>query len=567
MREWSLEQLNAVTISDVLRLALPLSTTMLTGADATRRPVEWVSLLVTWDAFETQVNEGDLVLVPPVLQADLTLEEWEAGLEVLAKRAVGLVLFMGGGKKGKRKGGVPAEVQAKAEELDLPLFVVEKLASVRDIHQAVAALLVDRQAQTAERGMQLYRQLSEMSREGQGLEAMTAVISKLTGKLVVVQDKRLDVQAFEAPSYWEGDLEELWSVLLQRDNLPSALQNRKLAARTQQSHWHQPLPKSNLTRLISPIVSGDRARGYLSLIASADDFDLLDSLTVEHGAAACALEMARAKAVSEAKKALRGNFLEGLLAQRLPSAEIKRLSTRLDHKTNWPHAIITLRWDVEAGEVPSIRRLETLVNWVLSTHKRPSLVHVYGDVHVCVFQALRDGNDMTLAHDVVRRLQEEVAAAYPKARFVAGLAGPADSLEAWPQYHERAAQAMQLGGRLQVYDQLVEFDTLGVYRLLVQLEDMEAVQEFVQAMVGPLITYDQQHRSNLLQTLDAFFKHHGNISQTASSLFIHRNTLLYRLERIQELTERDLDVADIRLAFHLALKLWQLRSGEEDLLE
>ena len=53
--------------------------------------------------------------------------------------------------------------------------------------------------------------------------------------------------------------------------------------------------------------------------------------------------------------------------------------------------------------------------------------------------------------------------------------------------------------------------------------------------------------------------HHGNISQTAESLFVHRNTLLYRMDRIQELTGQDLNNADMRLALHLSLKLWQLR--------
>jgi purine catabolism regulator len=65
-----------------------------------------------------------------------------------------------------------------------------------------------------------------------------------------------------------------------------------------------------------------------------------------------------------------------------------------------------------------------------------------------------------------------------------------------------------------------------------------------------------------VQTIDYFFTHHGNISQTAEALFIHRNTLLYRLDRIQELTNHDLNQSNMRLALHLALKLWQLRSDK-----
>ncbi|MCP4427822.1 MAG: PucR family transcriptional regulator, partial [Chloroflexi bacterium] len=42
-------------------------------------------------------------------------------------------------------------------------------------------------------------------------------------------------------------------------------------------------------------------------------------------------------------------------------------------------------------------------------------------------------------------------------------------------------------------------------------------------------------------------------------LFVHRNTLLYRLDRIQDLTGQDLNQANMRLALHLALKLWLLQ--------
>lgn len=60
---------------------------------------------------------------------------------------------------------------------------------------------------------------------------------------------------------------------MQRDELPAVLRNRKAAAKARQSHWQQLLPVNNLARLISPIISGDRARGYLSVVGPADQLD------------------------------------------------------------------------------------------------------------------------------------------------------------------------------------------------------------------------------------------------------------------------------------------------------
>ncbi len=122
---------------------------------------------------------------------------------------------------------------------------------------------------------------------------------------------------------------------------------------------------------------------------------------------------------------------------------------------------------------------------------------------------------------------------------------------------------MQLGQRLKLTNQFVEFTSLGIYRLLYGLENQTDVRHFAEEIMRPLAEYDQQNRGSLVKTVEAYFSHHGNISQTAESLFVHRNTLLYRMERIQELTHLQLDQANMRLALHLALKLWQLRPESE----
>jgi purine catabolism regulator len=537
-----------VNIGDVLRLALPLSTEVVGGAQTARRGINWAIVLTDWSNLAAHVFPEDLVLVPPHLQENLSKSELVSKLKELAKlNAVGVVLFQ----------SIPENLRDPGLFPEMSLLIVPPGETVRDTHQAITALLVDRQRATSERAMQLYRRLSEMSREGLGLQAMTDVMSNLTGNIFIVQDKRLEIRAESWPSDSIVDHDELLWYLKQREQLPAVLRNRKAAANARQSYWQQILPVENMARIVSPIISGDRARGYLSIVGTAGSLDLLDNLTVEHGAAACALEMAKAKAVSEAKKSLRGDFLEGLLAGTLPDAEIDRLSSRLDHDTRPPHMILTLRW---AGEnPPSLRRLETTLNWLLNNHTRPTLVHVYGGQYLCVFQSLKNVTDLEPTYDLIRRVVEQVGAEFPEAVINGGMSGPAEELNEWPRIYREALQAMDVGQRLHLNNQIIEFNSLGVYRLLSELEDNQTIQRFTMQIIGPLVRYDEDHRGSLMQTLSAYFSHHGNISQTAESLFVHRNTLLYRMERIQELTGQDLNNADMRLALHLSLKLWQLR--------
>ena len=544
-----------VFLNDIVRLSLPVGTAIVAGPNSGGHPVNWVVVLTDLHDVALQVQLSDLVLVPPALIAERTPAQIATLLGELAELSVAGVVVLG---------DMAAPVRAAADALALPLISLPDGTSLRNIHQSISSLLVDQQSQISERGMQLYRRLSEMSREGQGLMAMTEVMSKLTGKIIVAQDKRLEIRALSRPLDSKVDVGQLRELLSARESLPSVLRNRKAAAKARQSSWHQVLPLDNVARLISPIISGDRARGYLSVIGAPGELDLLDSLTVEQGAAACALEMAKAKAISEAKKALRGNFLEGLLAGTLPQSEIERLSGRLDHDPNPPHIVVTFGWDGET--TPSMRRLETTINWLLQSQNRPALVHVYGGDHICVFQALRDNDaevSFSSAYEFDRRVREQIRSEYPGQRLLSGLSGPATSLAEWPTIYRQALQAMNLGKRLQLH-QLVEYNSLGIFQLLAQLDGNAAVMAFAAEVVGPLADYDRRHRSSLVETMNAYFSHHGNISQTAESLFIHRNTLLYRLERIQELTEQDLNNSDMRLAMHLALKLWQLRPSEAE---
>jgi purine catabolism regulator len=542
-----------VTLDAVLRLVLPLSTATV-GSDYSGRPANWVTILTELSELNNQVQAGDIVILPANLQAGANLKALKQLLTGLSELSASALLTFR---------PIADNIASEAENSGIPILIVTGDVTLREVHQGIAGLLVDRQKQIQERGMQLYRRLTEMSREEQGLAAMTEVMSRLTGKIVAVQDKRLDIMAMTIPSNMSLDSLMVQSALIRRDILPRALKNRKAAASALQNQWQQMVSvgDTQMGRLISPIISGDRARGYVSVVGLPEELDLLDTLTVEYGAAACALEMAKAKAISEAKKELRGNFLEGLLAGTLPETEINRLSGRLDHDTTRPHAIMTFAWD--GDDTPSLRRLESPLSWLVSSHNRSALTHIYSNNHVCVFQSLADRDDkMSSAVELARHIREHLRAEFPKQRLLCGLSGPAKSLGEWPEVYHQALQAMKVAERLHL-DKTAEFNNLGVYRLLTELVDAPTVQEFCSEIIGPLVRYDQRHRSNLVKTIGAYFENHGNISQTAENLFVHRNTLLYRLERIQDLTGQHLDNSDERLALQLALKLRQIQPDEQ----
>src|SRR5690606_13506366 len=96
-------------------------------------------------------------------------------------------------------------------------------------------------------------------------------------------------------SFWD-DVE----IFLRKvDNLPVEFQDRHRVNETEDNVLMQSLPTPGLARLVAPIITNEIGRGYLSIIGRDTELDDIDTLVAEHGAAACALEMAKQKAVSD----------------------------------------------------------------------------------------------------------------------------------------------------------------------------------------------------------------------------------------------------------------------------
>lgn len=92
--------------------------------------------------------------------------------------------------------------------------------------------------------------------------------------------------------------------------------------------------------------------------------------------------------------------------------------------------------------------------------------------------------------------------------------------------------------------------------LIRALEDNPEGVAYYRSLLEPLQSYDSEHHGDLVKTLDSYLRHAGNSVQTANALYIHRNSLRYRLTRIRALTGLDLDEPDTRLALQVALLLF-----------
>jgi len=105
-------------------------------------------------------------------------------------------------------------------------------------------------------------------------------------------------------------------------------------------------------------------------------------------------------------------------------------------------------------------------------------------------------------------------------------------------------------------DAVLAFEETGAYRLLLPAmsEDPAELQRFFAETVEPLVAYDDQYETDLVQTLETFLDADANVAGTAQRLYTHRHTIRYRLERVRDLTGLDVSSTDGREKLGLGLK-------------
>jgi purine catabolism regulator len=541
-----------ITVEDVRKLALPLGTRVVAGEGLMlNRQVSWTTVIYAEEVLPSKVgHDSELILVSsgeggaPSRVRDLDIIRWASD-----HKAAALVVTAQPS---------PTAV-AEANAYDIPVLMLPAGSRIRMVEKAIVSLLVDHKGQLERRGTQIYRQLTQITSRNEGMAELVSEMARLTNKPIVVQDKRLQVLYASVQPQFAAYWDEVEIFLRKPDNLPVDMQDRLRVSELDQPVVMQSLPTAGIARYVAPIITREIGRGYLSIIGHDSDLDEIDLLVAEHGAAACAIEMAKAKAISDAEKRLRGTFLDRLLFGDVSQQEAVQQGERLEHDMNRTHLAIVLKW--QGDRTASMRRLETIVNTAVSNAKAHALVwQRERENEVIVFVAVDDNDPLTGAMKLAKGFSNEVNRQYPGYRVAVGIGQPVGDVSNWRRSYGEAVQARDLAIRLHT-DTPLYIGDLGVYQLLIRLNDKEKLMSFCEQTLGSLLDYDDRQNADLLKTLEAFFQCHGNLSKTAEVLIVHRNTLLYRMNRINEIARVDLDRPEIRLAFHLALTIRRLLSA------
>ncbi|MEB3204499.1 MAG: helix-turn-helix domain-containing protein [Candidatus Sericytochromatia bacterium] len=491
----------------------------------------------------TWLQGGELVLTGLTFLAGVA-PSWIDGLA--AARAAGL-LACGTGE-------VPEALVARARDHGLPLLR-------HDGESASVARQLQRQQASGRPWLlaQCMARQQEWIRQAVGGATPTRMLEELAadlGRPLLLEDTRFNRLAVAGDVASHGvDEDEDGSP----DDLILAIQRHPEWSTFREGRQPLEIQAPGGTRTLWPVMKGERWIATLMVLGAPQRRDEIHLARI--GGACAALAIVAAQLPEESDP--RGHFFLDLLQR--PGAfsrgEVQRRAHWLGMplaQRYWPMAVAFDR-SLPLPQAEALRqKLQTTLAAILSFRQCIIVPQTFGASILVPVTADPPGIDQM--RRLALTIRDRLGAQGDTVSVGVGLA-PGDLL-ALGRQHQEAVQALRIGRTLHGAGQVHCFDDMGVYRMLYQFAADRSPGAFLCEALSRLMAYDQQADKELVKTLGAFLDCNGNLTETSERLFIHRNTLKYRLERIRDITQVDLDTAETRLMLHIGLKMQQILDAQ-----
>jgi len=316
-------------------------------------------------------------------------------------------------------------------------------------------------------------------------------------------------------------------------------------------------------RALVPIVYKNETFGIMSIIQEGKMITSTDIQVTEYIASHIAFVISQERINLQGRKEMEKAFVYNLINKEITKKEIELYTDYFNLSLDYIVQAVILdmsdhlsnllnKGESEIDEVKDLMEIE--IYKVANKVFEKALLTTRGNEIMIIGLLQKDDN-----HQLVEKSKEllENSLAQLKGQFDAklpiGIGRPVIGLINAKKSLEEAQMALKLGNEIWPNESVYEFEKLGIYRLLTKLKGEEVLDSFYLDTLGPIINHDKN--SDLLNTLHCYLQNNGNSKRTTEALFIHRSTLRYRLEKIEELLQIDLDNPDNRLLIQIAFKI------------
>jgi PucR family transcriptional regulator, purine catabolism regulatory protein len=395
--------------------------------------------------------------------------------------------------------------------------------------------------------------------DGAGFPGLAAAARTVIGAPVAILDEYLDLRgAAGLTEELEGALEA--AVVRARGHGPASVTG--------------PFMEEDMPGRTRAIVAG--ADGPIGVLVAwlGEPLAPAARAALDELADACALERAREEVRTETESRLRGDLIEELMAGEIVSreslvrrarhlgADLSRGAVALIGVLQDPHTEgrvitdqrLTRRFLQQARAAMDMHWPRALVDW-----NEGRLLALLPPAVSAAEEATREEVEAQ-AFTLGRRLLGATRETVPGLALTLALSRFTPEPERLGAALDEARLALAIGERLGRVGEVVTFEETGTYKLLFQIfaDRPEELSSFYDQTLAPLVRYDEQYQTELVGTLSTYLGNDCNLAATASTLYTHRHTVRYRLDRIAELSGLDIAKTDDREKLSLGLKAMRL---------
>lgn len=531
-----------LTIRDILERETFACARVIAGKAGLDRQVKWSHVLEVQE-LDLLINGGELILTTGVgLQLDLPTQ-LKYVKRLIDKEVACLCVEIGPYFK-----EISEEIIDLANHCNFPIIVFEKTVRFVDITQDLHTFIINQHHQ-------MLSQLDTLSRKFNSLSLTH------NGILKILQELH---QFFQQSTIFITDNAKLY--YYPSDSRAWEAEIRSILEKASDEYMEQGLlTLKNQTFAIMPVEGLGQVLGHLCLQMKQSHPDEFSFLILDRAALAIAQILLRNRTIEERKQNNEDEFVRNLVNGRtvepddfqvfLPAPSRNTYFRVFVIKIDTPESQLQQSdWEeIKLQRLMSLRALFKRCGFfpAVSCNKNEMVVIA------SYIAAEHLKNDDSRSLQVIRQISEMKDTNFidgEKCFF--GISSFYREISQATKAYEEANKVLTM-----VHTGITDspfYENLGIYKLLLELEDTSFLESYVESYLAPVFEYDQKMDSNLFITLSAYLESNGSKKDTADQLFIVRQTLYHRLEKLEALLGEDFMAPAKRLALESAVKAVRL---------
>lgn len=550
---------NGISVEDMLGLEVMGDSKLIAGFKGIRNTISRVNIMADPDIIDW-VQEGEFLLTTAYFfEKDNVEAQKKLIKECSEKHLAGI-----GIKVSPYLDSLSDDVIHLADELSFPLIDIHQSIPLSDVMMGIFKEIFNKQASLLERIEKVHEQFMAVMLEGNGIEEVTQVIHDNIKNPVIIN---LDIsnQMYEKL----GDLDDKLRNEFLEDIREFYDPNNGRSKLKKLDEDKVIIDGKFVNRMIMPIVLKDNVYGHIFTWSTNTPLGGFDLSIIESAATTIALAVLQELSVKEVEIRYRSEFFEDLIS---PDAKRKRKALERAHFFNLnpnEYYVIEvmsfkLKFEDENDDEFLFEYVQDHVsNMVTIIEDIMRYLNLRGIVATKLngVQVLLGFEDKSVIDDRLRNFNSRVTDAlsekFNNMKVKIGIGRVYKGLDNVNKSFADAVKTIRTGKAI-IDKEVISFDELGIFKILCQDFLTEELEDFYNTTLKPLVDYDNKKSTELVKTLEAYFEYNGNLTRMSESLYTHYNTILYRINRINQITGMDLDDPNDRLNLEIALKIREL---------